>query len=189
MPELKEIQKVLKELRGRMEDAVGFFSGRISAVRGGGASPALVEGIKVDYYGTPTPLRDLCAVSLPEPRMLVIRPYDPGAVEAVKKAIMQSDLGVTPSTDGQIVRLVFPPLTEEVRKQLASQVKRMAEEAKVAVRNCRRDANKELQNLQKEGVPEDDVFRAKEEVQEITDEYIKKVEELLEQKIQEIMEV
>lgn len=184
------LEETLLDTEERMEKAVEFFSRELATVRTGRANPALVENIKVDYYGTKTSLRELCAISVPEPQLMVIRPYDPGALEETEKAILKADLGMAPMNDGKLLRLVMPSLTEETRKQMGARLKDISQEAKTSIRNVRRDANKSIDAGKKAGdVPEDDAFKAKDEVQELTNQYESKVDELLEKKTEEIMEV
>jgi len=184
------IDKLLRETRAKMDKSVEFVHNEFATIRTGKASPALVENISVDYYGTKTRMRELASISTPEPRLIVIHPWDPGVVGAIVKAIEQSSLGVTPITDGKNVRIPIPELSEERRKDLIKLVKKMAEDAKVAIRNIRRTANEEVKHLRKDGLlPEDDSFREENDVQKLTDEHITKVDELLKHKEAEIMEV
>jgi len=184
------LDKLLREAKAKMDKSVEFVHSEFATIRTGKASPSLVENIAVDYYGTKTRLRELASVSTPEPRLVLIHPWDPGAVGAVVKGIEQSNLGVTPISDGKIIRIPIPELSEERRKDLIKLVKKMAEDAKVAIRNIRRSANDEIKRLRKEGqLPEDDSFREENEVQKLTDEHIEKVDELLKHKEKEIMEV
>jgi ribosome recycling factor len=185
-----DLDETLLDAEERMEKAVEHFSRELDTVRTGRANPALVEGLKVDDYGTKTSLRELCALSIPEPRLIVIRPYDPNALSDVEKAIQKSDLGIPPMNDGKLLRLVIPPLTEETRRQLATRIKEMSQEAKTAVRNIRRDANKAIDAAQKDGsAPEDDAYKAKDDVQDLVKEYEGKIDEFLEKKTEEVMEV
>ncbi len=174
----------------RMDKAVQHLKDEFRTVRSARATPGLVENVKVDYYGAPTPLRQLAGIGAPDPQLLVIKPYDPSAVEAIQKAILASNLGLTPAIDGRLIRIVVPPLSEERRRQIAAQLRHMAEEAKVAIRNVRRDALKLADAEKKDGtLPEDDFFRLKDDVQELTDEHEKAVDESLSAKTAEIMEV
>jgi len=184
------IDEILKETEERMKKTVEFFRKELAGIRAGRATPALLDRIMVDYYGTQTPLNQLANVSAPEPRLLVIQPYDKTAIGEIEKAIMKSDLGITPNTDGNIIRLTIPQLTEERRQQLVKVVRKKAEEERVAIRNARRDANDQLKRLERDGeIPEDDARRAQAEVQELTDKYIKEIDELLAQKERDVMEV
>ena len=160
------------------------------AVRTGRASPALMDRVRVDYYGTPTPLNQLASISAPEPRLLVVRPWDASALGAIEKAILKSDLGLTPSNDGKVIRLPIPQLTEERRRELARSVSQRVEEGHVALRNIRRDSLKDLQDLEKEKlIPEDEFYRAKDRLQQVTDKFIKEMDEIGRQKQAEILEV
>ncbi len=161
-----------------------------SSIRTGRASLALLDGIVVSYYDTPTPLQQLASLSIPESRQMAVQPWDPKAIPDIEKAILKSDLGLTPMNDGKMIRINIPPLTEERRKQLVKTVKKKAEEAKVAVRNIRRDINEEIKKLEKEKhMSEDVVKKFHEELQKITDSFITKVDEVLSHKEKEIMEV
>jgi ribosome recycling factor len=172
-------------MRKGVEATVREFAG----VRTGRASTALVQGIAVDYYGTPTPLHQVAAVATPETRLITIQPWDQSLVPAIEKAILKSDLGITPSNDGRIIRIAIPPLTEERRKELVRIVRRMTEEGRVAIRNIRRDANEKLKSLEKQKqVSEDDLKKATDSVQKLTDKYIKEIEMALASKEKEILE-
>jgi ribosome recycling factor len=173
-----------------MTGAVDSLKKDFASIRTGRASLGLVEGIVVDYYGTLTPLPQLASLSIPESRQIAIQPWEQRLIPEIEKAIMKSDLGLTPMNDGRIIRINIPILTEERRKQLVKVVRKRAEEAKVAVRNIRRDANDELKKFEKEKhLSEDEVKREQEEVQKITDSFVQKVDEILEHKEKEIMEV
>lgn len=182
------VQKVLEEAEQKMRRTVEAVERELAGVRTGRATPGLLEPIKVDYYGSQLPVNQLATVSIPEPRLMVIAPWDPGALQAIEKAIMSSELGIMPQSDGKVIRLSIPPLTEERRQELAKLVSRMAEDGRVAVRNVRRDANERLDKLENEGVSEDDIKAAKKKVQDLADKYIQKIDELLDRKVQEIME-
>jgi ribosome recycling factor len=171
----------------RMQKTLESLRKDFATIRTGRATPALVERIVVSAYGTEMPLNQLAGISVPEPRMLVIQPWDKSQMSAIEKAILKSDLGITPTNDGQVIRLAFPPLTEERRKDLVKLARKMAEEARVAVRNIRRDALEDLEKMQ--GVPEDEIKRAKDQVQKLTDKYIEEVARSLEIKEKEILEV
>ena len=184
------INEVKEDARERMEGAIKALNYDLSAIRTGRASPALLDHVKVDYYGTLTAINQLAVVTVPEPRTIAIRPFSPGDIRAIEKAILNSDLGINPSNDGKIIRLNIPRLTEERRRDLARQVKRRVEEARVAIRNVRRDAISDLRDFEKESlITEDDLRDGMEEIQKLTDEYIKKVDEIGDEKIQEIMEI
>jgi ribosome recycling factor len=174
----------------RMDKSVEHARNEFSTVRTGRASAALLDRITIDYYGTPTPLKQLATVNVPEPRLITIQPFDPGSIKAIEKAIQESDLGLQPSNDGKLVRLPVPQLTEERRKELVKVVRHMAEEHRVAVREVRRDALRHLQELVKNGEVGDDEERAAEtRVQKLTDEHVAKIDDLLKRKEADIMEV
>jgi ribosome recycling factor len=174
----------------RMQSAIEVLKRELGAIRAGRASPALVERIQVDYFGTPTPIQQMASVSVPEPRTLVITPWDKTQVSAIAKAIQKSDLGIMPSTDANLVRLVLPAVTEDRRKDLVKQVHKRAEESKVSIRNVRRDAQDELKKLQKDQhLSEDDVKRAQERLQKLTDQYISETDHTAQAKEKEILEV
>jgi ribosome recycling factor len=180
----------LREAEVRMKGAITVLEDDLAGIRTGRASPALVEKLMVDYYGVPTPLQKLATIGIPEPQMLVIRPYDPSATEAVERAILTSELGLTPISDSKMIRLSIPPLTEERRHELVRMVQKRLEEAKVAIRNVRRDVLADLREFQDEKmISEDDFFRAKEDLQTLTDAYNEKVVAIGERKEQEIIEV
>lgn len=182
--------KNLAEANEHMAKALAALAHEFGSVRTGRASGSLLEKIQVEYYGTPTPLMQIASVSVPEPQMLVISPYDKTAMNAIEKAILGSDLGLNPSNDGQVIRLPFPPLTEERRKDLVKLCRHYAEESRVAVRNIRRDVNDHLKRSEKEGeISEDDLRRAEAEVQKATDAHIKEIDEMIKRKELEIMEV
>ncbi|MBI4744917.1 MAG: ribosome recycling factor [Actinobacteria bacterium] len=184
------VDKILNEAESKMKKAILAVSSEFSTVRTGRASPALLDRIMVDYYGTPTPLNQLATVSVPEARLLTIQPWDKSSMENVEKAILQSDLGLTPSNDGTIIRLPIPHLNEERRKELAKVIKGIAEEGRVAIRNIRRDANEHLKALEKKHeISEDDLRRFQEKVQKITDKYIEEIDAMLSNKDAEIKEV
>ena len=174
----------------RMEGAIDALKKEFGSVRTGRASLSLLDGIMVDYYGTFTPLQQLASLSVPESRQIAIQPWEQRIIPEIEKAIMKSDLGLTPSNDGKFIRIGIPALTEERRKQLVKVVKKRAEEAKVAIRNIRRDTNEELKKLEKEKhLSEDDAKKSHDEIQKLTDSYIAKVDEVLKHKENEIMEV
>jgi ribosome recycling factor len=174
----------------RMDKSVEAARNELNTVRTGRASAALLDRVNVDYYGQPTPLRQLATINVPEPRMLTIQPFDPNSVASIERAIQESDLGLNPSNDGKIIRLPIPQLTEERRKELVKIVRNIAEEGKVAVRNIRRDAIHHLKELSTKGdVGSDEEHRAEDQVQKLTDAHTKSIDELLEHKEQEIMEV
>jgi ribosome recycling factor len=173
-----------------MKRAVEALQHDLATVRTGRASPALLERIQVDYYGAPTPLNAVATINVPEPRLLVIQPWDKKMLPAIEKAIQKSDLGLTPSSDGSVVRLVIPPLNEERRRELVKQVHKRVEDARVAVRNCRREALEELRKAERERhLSEDEVKRAQERLQKLTDSFIAQVDEVGRRKENEILEV
>ncbi|HEX2209931.1 MAG TPA: ribosome recycling factor [Longimicrobium sp.] len=180
----------LQKARQRMDGAIEALRREFAGVRTGKASPALLDTVKVDAYGSPMPLNQVGTVTAPEARMLVVQPWDKSLIKAVEKALRESDLGLNPSNDGQVIRIPIPPLTEERRKEYVRLLHKLTEEARVAVRNVRRDANDEIKHRQKdEGLSEDDVRREQAEVQKLTDQYVAKIEELMKHKEAEIMEV
>ncbi len=184
------IDEVLDELRQRMEKSVEVLQEDLLGIRTGRASPALVEKLPVEYYGVLTPLNQVAGIAVPEPRLLVIRPWDPAALPAIERAILKSDLGLTPVNDGKLIRLHVPRLTEERRRELVKVVARRVEEARVAIRNLRRDALKDLQEFEKEKmISEDDFFHGKDEVQKLTDEFIARIDEIGRHKEEEVMEI
>ena len=181
-----DIKRAVKE---KMEGAVEHLRKELAGVRTGRASLALLDNIKVDYYGTPTPLRQVAALSVPESRQIAIQPWEPNLIVEIEKALLASDLGLTPSNDGKVVRINIPPLTEERRKDLGKHCKKLGEDSKVIVRNLRRDANEELKGLQKSGsLTEDALRKSQDEIQKLTDEYIKKIDEVIKNKENEILE-
>ncbi|MBM4314705.1 MAG: ribosome recycling factor [Deltaproteobacteria bacterium] len=181
---------IFQELREGMEKAIGAVEKSFSKVRTGRASLSLLDGIRIDYYGTPTPINQVASLSIPESRLIVISPWDSSILGAIEKAIQKSDLGLMPSNDGKLIRLAIPVLTEERRKELVKVVRKMAEECKVKQRNVRRDANEKLKALKKENqISEDELFGFQEEVQKLTDRYIAKADEILSVKEKEIMEI
>lgn len=183
-------QEPKRKATERMNGAIEALKKELASIRTGRASLALLDGIVVNYYGTPTPLQQLVSLSIPESRQIAIQPWDPKIIPDIEKAIMKSDLGVTPVNDGRIIRIHIPPLTEERRKQLVKVVRKKAEETKVAIRNVRRDINEEIKKLEKEKhLTEDELKRQQDEIQKITDSFISKVDELLAHKEREIMEV
>jgi len=185
---MKEL--VFEELNENMEKAISGMEKSFHKVRAGRASLSLLDGIKIDYYGTLTPLNQVASLSAPESRLIVIAPWDTSALGPIEKAILKSDLGLMPSNDGKLIRLAIPPLTEERRKELVKVVRKMAEECKVKHRNHRRDANEQLKALKKDGeISEDELFGAQEEVQKVTDRWIEKADEVLAAKEKEIMEI
>ncbi|MFH1015134.1 MAG: ribosome recycling factor [Nitrospirota bacterium] len=183
----KELKRKAVE---KMDHSIEALKKEFASVRTGRASLALLDGIKVDYYGTPTPLQQLASLSVPESRQIAIQPWDQKIISDIEKAIMKSDLGLTPTNDGKVIRINIPSLTEERRKQLVKVVRKNSEDAKVAVRNIRRDVNDEIKKLEKEKhLSEDDTKKSLDEIQKFTDSYVKKIDEILMHKEKEIMEV
>jgi len=184
------IQELRQKTSERMQGAIDALKKEFASIRTGRASMALLDGIVIDYYGTPTPVQQLASLSIPESRQIAIQPWEQKLIPEIEKAIMKSDLGLTPMNDGKIIRINIPILTEERRKQLVKLVKKRAEESKIAVRNIRRDSNEGLKKLEKEEhVSEDEVKKEHDEIQKITDSFIKRIDELAEHKEKEIMEV
>ncbi|HEY75627.1 MAG TPA: ribosome recycling factor [Thermoflexia bacterium] len=184
------IKELMKNTEERMKKTLEVLEDQLRSIRTGRASPALVERVMVEYYGVPTPLNQLAVISAPEPQLLTIRPYDPTSLDAIERAIMSSDLGLNPTNDGKIIRLVVPSLTQERREELVRMVNRRVEEAKVALRNIRREALERLRGMEKEKeISEDDFFRARDDLQDLIDRYAEKADELGERKSREILEV
>jgi len=180
----------LEKAKQRMESALESLRREFAGVRTGKASPQLLDTVRVEAYGSKVPLNQVGTVSAPEPRMITVQPWDRSLIKAVERALRESDLGLNPSNDGQLIRIPIPPLTEERRKEYVRLLHKLAEEARVAVRQARKDANDELKARQKkEGLSEDDIHREEKEVQKLTDQYIAKVEEMVKHKEAEVMEV
>jgi ribosome recycling factor len=183
------IEDIYQDTTERMDKTVAACKQELSKMRTGRASLALLDGIRVDYYGTMTPLDQMATLSVPESRLMTIKPWDGSVIKDIEKAIMKSDLGLTPSSDGKLIRISIPPLTEERRKDLVKVVSKICEEYKVAVRNVRRDANDLLKSLKKDGdITEDEAFKAQDEVQKITDHHIGLVDAVYKEKEKEILE-
>lgn len=184
------MDEVLEDLKKTMEKSIGSFKSELKKIRTGRASTALLDGIMVDYYGTPTPLNQLGTISTPESRLITIQPWDVNSIGDIEKSILKSDLGLTPQNDGKLIRITIPSLTEERRKELVKHVKNMSEDYKIALRNHRRDTNDFLKEMKKEKeISEDDFFRLQDKVQEITNDYVKKTDEIFTEKEKEIMEI
>lgn len=179
----------LQQYEEKMKKALDFLESEFGSIRAGRANPHVLDKLRVDYYGTPTPIQQVGNVTVPEARIIQIAPWDKSLLKAIEKAIQTSDIGINPSNDGSMIRLVFPELTEERRKDLAKEVRKKAEEGKVAVRNIRRDGNDAFKKLAKEDVSEDEIRQLGEELQKITDKYIKKIDAATEEKTKEIMTV
>lgn len=182
------IDEFLQDAKQRMDQAVEHVQGEFSTIRTGRANPGILQRVMVDYYGSPTPLQQLASFSVPEPRLLVVSPYDKSSIGNIEKGINASGLGLNPSSDGNVIRLAFPPLTEERRRELIRVVRSMAEEGRVAVRNVRRHSKDDIEALEGE-ISEDDIRRAEKELQDITDGHTARIDELLEHKEQELLEV
>jgi len=183
------LEETYEETTERMGKSIASLENELKRVRTGRASLALLDGIRVDYYGTLTPLNQMASLSVPESRLITIQPWDASVIKEIEKAILKSDLGLTPSSDGKLVRISIPPLTEERRKELVKVVNKMCEDYKVAVRNIRRDANELIKGFKKDGdVAEDDAFKAQDQVQKITDEHISRIDDIYKDKEKEILE-
>ncbi len=182
--------EVKKRLTHKMEGAIDALRKELASIRTGRASLAVFDGLMVDYYGTPTLINQVATMAVPESRLITIQPWEPQIISAIEKAILKSDLGLTPGNDGKIIRVQIPPLTEERRKQIIKAVNKRGEEAKIAIRNIRRDGNEELRKLEKEKhLSKDDVKRSMDEIQKLTDSFIKRIDEILSHKDAELMEV
>jgi ribosome recycling factor len=180
----------LKEFKSRMDKAVEATQRDLRAIRTGRANPAILDGIRVDYYGNPTPINQMATISVPEPRMIMIQPWDKSAIENITRALQSSDLGITPNSDGVVIRLPFPKLTEDRRKELVKVAKSLSEEGKVSLRNIRRDANEMLKKMEKKGeLSEDESKRLQDVVQDYTDKHSANIDKLVEEKVDEIMDV
>jgi ribosome recycling factor len=183
------IQEILSKTRQKMEKALEVFMQELRSIRTGRASPALIENVKVECYGAPTPLKQIATISVPEPRMLFIRPFDPSTIEAIQKALLKQDIGSTPEIQGNILRLAIPPLSQDQRTKMVALASKLAEGARTSLRNIRRDANKEIEDQEKQKlISEDEKFRSKNEVQKLIDKYEEKITQLLEKKRSEIMQ-
>jgi len=180
----------LKEFKEKMTKTSAAFQNDLNKIRTGRASLAVFDGIRIDYYGTPTPLNQLATMAIPESRLITIKPWDQNIIGEIEKAILKSELGVTPANDGKIIRITIPKLTEERRKELVKVVRKKGEEGKIAIRNIRREANDWYRSLEKEkAISEDELHKGLEEVQRLTGEFIKKIDEILELKEKEILEI
>jgi ribosome recycling factor len=184
------VDSALRAATEKMDKAISVLKDELAGVRTGRATPALLQRVVVDYYGTPVPIQQLASFSVPEPRTLVISPFDRNAIAAMEKAIMGSDLGITPGNDGTVIRLSFPPLTEERRKELIKLVHHRGEEGRVAVRNIRRHSKEELERLERDGgISEDDLARSEKELQKLTDKHISDIDEVVAHKDAELKEI
>lgn len=179
-----------KQIEAKMQKTIALLKQELSYLRAGRANPSILEKISIDYYGVPTPINQLANISVPEARIIVIQPWDASTLKEIEKAIQKSDIGINPSNDGKVIRLVFPPLTEERRKELLKVVKKYGEESKVAIRSIRRDSLEEYKALKKEGqITEDDLKATEKDIQELTDKYIEEIDKIVEAKSREILEV
>jgi len=184
------IEDTLKQAEGKMRKAIEVAKEEFSGIRTGRANPALLNRLTAEYYGTPTPLQQLASISAPEARLLVVSPYDRNATAAIEKAIRNSDLGINPSNDGQVIRLSFPPLTEERRKEYVKLTRHRAEEARTSIRNVRRHEKDALERLEKDGeISQDELRRAEQRLQQVTDKYVAEVDSMLQHKERELLEV
>ena len=182
--------QVLTQAKERMEKSISAFSRELASIRAGRANASLLDRITVDYYGATTPINQIAGISIPEARLLVLSPYDKSVLGDIEKAIMKSDIGITPTNDGSVIRLMIPALTEERRKELVKQVKAEAENAKIAVRNVRRDANDDAKKLEKNGEITEDALRGlNDDIQKVTDEYIAKIDKIAKEKEEEVLSV
>ncbi len=183
-------EQIKKDSESRMQKALHFLEEEFKQIRGGRASTGLVETVKVNYYGQPTPLNQIAQISTPDARMILIKPFDATAIKDIERAILTANLGMNPQQDGKVVRLVVPPLSEERRKQIGTQVKKLAEDARVSIRNIRGEAIKHLEQGKKDGaIPEDDAFKGKEDIQKLTDHFNAEISKVADHKTQEIMTV
>lgn len=182
-------QSIMQDSKERMEKAIAALKRELSSLRAGRAMPSLLDRIQADYYGSPTPINQMANISTPDPRTLLIQPWDKSSIGEIEKAILKSDLGLTPANDGSVIRIVIPQLTEERRNELVKLTKKFGEEAKVAVRNIRRDANDEIKKLEKGTISEDESRRHQDEVQKMTDKYIAEVDSVIVAKEKEVLEI
>lgn len=180
-------KETLRRIEDDMKKTIESTKRELSELRSGRANPRMVEGVRVDYYGTPTLLKEIATIGVPEARMVIISPYDPSSLKEIEKAILQSELGITPINDGKIIRLIIPPLSEERREELIKIVRRVVEESKVSIRTVRRDGKEAIKKMEKDKkISEDDRFKAEEELQKLTDKYIKDIDKILEEKESEL---
>lgn len=184
------VKEVLSKTKAGMEKSIDALKKDFTRVRTGRASTSLLDDIRIDYYGTPTPLSQVGTLVVPEPRLITIQPWEKKLISEIEKAILKSDLGLNPVSDGNLIRIVIPPLTEERRKEMVKQIKKMGEETKIAIRNIRRDANESLKKLEKDKeISEDELKRGEKEIQDLTDLYVKKTDEVVAVKEKEVMEI
>lgn len=184
------IEEIKDEANDKMGKTIGALQGELKKIRTGRASLNIFDDVRLDYYGATTPLNQMATLAIPESRLITIQPWDASVIKDIEKAILKSNLGLTPTSDGKIIRIAIPPLTEDRRKEIVRQVSRTCEEYRVAVRNIRRDANDMLKDLKKEGeASEDDVFKAQDQIQKITDEHIKQIDDMYKEKEKEVLEL
>lgn len=182
-------EKIIRELHEKMQKTLGVLQDELRGMRTGRAAPALVENIRVNYYGSPTPLRQIAGISAPEAALLVVKPYDPSSLGEILKAIQTSDIGINPASDGKLIRLVIPPLSQERRKQLAARAKETAEKARVSLRSLRRDVNKDVEKMKKDGtLGEDEMYRLKDRIQKTIKEFEDEVDKVLDAKVSELLD-
>jgi len=187
---MQELESIYKETREKMDKAIDALRKELLRIRTGKANISLLEDVTVNYYGQPTPLNHVGTISTPEARLILINPWEKNMLQEIEKAILSSDLGITPQSDGNVIRLVFPPLTEDRRKELVKLVKKHGEEAKISIRNTRRSSNDDIKKLEKDSVISEDFSKdGLEEIQEITDDFTKKIDEVVQHKEKEIMEI
>jgi len=183
-------KETLAAIKNKMDQTMDHVRHEFSTIRTGRASTALLDGISVDYYGTAAPLNQIANISVPDSKLLLVTPYDKGGLANIEKALLKSDLGLTPNNDGRVIRIPIPELTEERRKDLVKVIKRLAEDSRVSLRNIRREANEKVKKAEKDGeVPEDESHRIRDEIQKVTDSYVKRIDELLKAKEEEVMEI
>jgi ribosome recycling factor len=181
------VKQFRNDIEALMKKAIEATKREFLEIRSGRAHPKLVEGIRVNYYGTPTLLRDISTISIPEARLIIINPWDPGSIKEIEKALLQSDLGINPIVDNKIIRLIVPALSEERREELIKMVKKLAEEGKISIRTIRRDAKEKIRSMEKEKkISDDDRFRAEDDLQKVTDKYVKEIDAILEEKEKEL---
>ncbi|MEM9327636.1 MAG: ribosome recycling factor [Bacteroidota bacterium] len=186
---MEEIEFYLDHAKESMDKSISHTAGELAKIRAGKATPAMLDGLSVEYYGTPTPLNQVASVNTPDARTIMIKPWEKSTIAEIEKAIINSDLGFNPQSDGEIVRINVPPLTEERRKSLVKQAKSEAENGKVSIRNVRKETNDSLKKLLKEGASEDEIKGAEDEVQQLTDQHVKKIDDLLSKKEEDIMTI
>lgn len=184
------MKKVIDDMKVKMEKTINVLDDEFKTLRAGRANPAVLNKVNVDYYGVPTPINQLAAVNVPDARTLTVQPWDTSTLKAIERAINEADIGINPQNDGKMIRLVFPPLTEERRKELAKDVHKMGEESKVAIRSIRRDAVDKLKNMKKNSdITEDDLKQGEKKIQDVTDKYCKQIDTMSADKTEEIMEI